>query len=479
VSEIIFEEKLVKVDETRSSSSLVFIGHVDTGKSTIWGNIMYLTGNIDDRIIEKCKQETKKYNRYSWCLAYTMDISEDERCHGKTVEIARTMLETPTKRYTIFDAPGHKNYVPNMIMGVTVADIAALVISAKKGEFEAGFERGGQTREHALLARSLGIEKLVVVVNKMDEKSVQWSEERFNEIVFKVTPFLVDFCGYNEDELIFVPISGLTGENIEKISKSSPWYKGEALLGILDRVQLSIRDQLGPLRVPVLDKMKDRGVIALGKVESGTIRIGSKLSVMPNNFHAQVVALYNCKQELVKYAKTGEDVRVKVRLIEDENLINKGNVICSIDNLVPITELFEAELQILDLLPHKPLISAAYKWVMHLHTITDEVSIKQLKGVFELNEFGEEYLNANPRYCKSGAKWIVTIQTRVPVCLEKHEFIERMGTFVLRDEGETIALGKVLRYKPYVASKTEENHEKKIKQIINRVGDEEKKQSLD
>jgi signal recognition particle receptor subunit beta len=190
VSEITFEEQPVEVDETRDPSSLVFIGHVDVGKSTICGNLMYMAGMVDDRTIEKFKQEAKEKNRDSWWLAYVMDINDDEKSKGKTVEVGRATLETSTKRYTIFDAPGHKNYVPDMIMGAAMADTAALVISARKGEFEAGFERDGQTREHAQLARSLGVEKLIVVVNKMDEESVQWSEERFNEIVNGVTPFL-------------------------------------------------------------------------------------------------------------------------------------------------------------------------------------------------------------------------------------------------------------------------------------------------
>lgn len=218
VSEITFEEEVIEVDETRQPSSLVFIGHVDAGKSTICGNLMFMTGMVDERTIEKFKQEAKEKNRDSWWLAYVMDINDDEKSKGKTVEVGRATMETPTKRYTIFDAPGHKNYVPDMIMGAAMADVAALVISARKGEFEAGFERDGQTREHAQLARSLGVNKLVVIVNKMDEETVQWSQERYNDIVNGATPFLIEQCGYKKEDLIFIPISGLTGHNIEKLS---------------------------------------------------------------------------------------------------------------------------------------------------------------------------------------------------------------------------------------------------------------------
>ena len=170
------ENEMVEVDETRQPCSLVFIGHVDAGKSTICGNIMVSMGLVDKRTIERYKEEAKLKNRDSWWLAYVMDEYEEEKAKGKTIDIGRATFDTPKKRWTILDAPGHKNYVPNMIMGAAVADYGALVISAKKGEFEAGFEAEGQTREHVQLAKSLGIYKLIIVVNKMDEPTVRWSK---------------------------------------------------------------------------------------------------------------------------------------------------------------------------------------------------------------------------------------------------------------------------------------------------------------
>lgn len=415
VSEITFEEQLVEVDETKQPSSLVFIGHVDVGKSTICGNLMFMSGMVDQRTIDKFKLEAKEKNRDSWWLAYVMDINDEEKSKGKTVEVGRATLETSTKRYTVFDAPGHKNYVPDMIMGAAMSDLAALVISARKGEYESGFERDGQTREHAQLARSLGVDRLIVIVNKMDEDSVNWSEARYNEIVEGVTPFLLENCGFDEKNVEFIPISGLTGENIEKISNKCPWYTGSTLIEALDNIELPSRDPNAPLRVPVLDKMKDRGIVAFGKVESGTIRIGTKLAVMPNGTHCQVTGIYNCKQELVKYATPGENIQVKVRMIDDENLINRGDVLCPLEIPSPITELFEAELQILELLPHRQIVTPGYKSMMHLHTIGDEIVIKTLKGIYEIDGSGKEYLKRNPKYVKSGSKCLVTITTRVPV----------------------------------------------------------------
>jgi len=272
----------VEVDTTREPISMVFIGHVDAGKSTICGNLMYMMDVVDARIIEKYKQEAKDKGRDSWWLAYCMDVSDEEKSKGKTVEMGRAQFDTKSKKYTIFDAPGHKNYVPNMIMGAALADVGGLVISARKGEFEAGFEKEGQTREHAQLAKSLGVQKLVIIVNKMDD--CRWGQERFDEIKTKLKPFL-NATGYADKDLIWVPIAGLTGQNIKDPldGPGASWYKGKPLLTILDEIPVDEgRDPEGPLRIPILDKMKDKDLIVHGKVESGTIRIGDKLAIMPS-----------------------------------------------------------------------------------------------------------------------------------------------------------------------------------------------------
>jgi len=275
------EEKLVEVDETRNPASLVFIGHVDAGKSTICGQLMYTLGVVDKRIIEQYKKEAIDKNRESWWLAYVMDINDEEKAKGKTVEVGRANFDTSKKRYTLFDAPGHKNYVPNMIMGAALADYGGLVISARKGEFEAGFEKDGQTREHAQLAKSLGVRKLIVIVNKMDD--CKWSKDRYDEILNGLCPFLEN-CGFDlKKDVVFVPISGLVGDNIKDSvdEKKCNWYRGPTLLEVLDDIDLPDRDSEGPLRIPILDKMKDRGVVVFGKIENGTVRMGDKITIMP------------------------------------------------------------------------------------------------------------------------------------------------------------------------------------------------------
>ena len=222
-----------------------------------------------------------------------MDTSEEERAKGKTVEVGRAHFETEKKRYTVLDAPGHKNYVPNMIAGAAQADVGVLVIAARKGEFETGFERGGQTREHAQLAKTLGVTKLIVLVNKMDDPTVKWDKGRWDEINVKISPFLKS-CGYNPKDVQFVPVSGLYGTNMKtKVDAATcAWYEGKSFFQTLDDLDPLERNPDAPFRLPVLDKHKDMGTIVMGKTEAGTVRRGDKLVVMPNNVKVQVTALF-------------------------------------------------------------------------------------------------------------------------------------------------------------------------------------------
>ncbi|XP_068605977.1 eukaryotic peptide chain release factor GTP-binding subunit ERF3A-like [Brachionichthys hirsutus] len=206
--------------------NVVFIGHVDAGKSTIGGQIMYLTGMVDKRTLEKYEREAKEKNRETWYLSWALDTNQEERDKGKTVEVGRAYFETDKKHFTILDAPGHKSFVPNMIGGASQADLAVLVISARKGEFETGFEKGGQTREHAMLAKTAGVKHLIVLVNKMDDPTVSWSLERYDECREKLVPFLKK-VGFNpKKDVHFMPCSGLTGANLKEPTGMCSWYSG-------------------------------------------------------------------------------------------------------------------------------------------------------------------------------------------------------------------------------------------------------------
>merc|ERR1712048_1225933 len=260
--------------DKREHLNLVLIGHVDAGKSTISGQILLATNQIDERTIAKYKKEAKEKNRESWWIAYIMDEDENERNKGKTVECGRAHFDTTNRRYTILDAPGHKNYVPNMISGAQQADVAILVISARKGEFEAGFDRGGQTREHALLVKTAGVKKLIVAINKMDEKTVNWSKDRYDECKKKLAPFLKK-CGYRPNEVHILPISGQTGINmLEARPDLHPWYTEKPLIPYLDALPSFDRAADAPVRMPIVGTYSEMGVICIGKLESGTIYKG-------------------------------------------------------------------------------------------------------------------------------------------------------------------------------------------------------------
>lgn len=305
------EGKMVEVDETRDPASIIFIGHVDHGKSTVCGNILVLTGQVDQRTIEKYKAEAIKNKREGWYLAYIMDLNEDEREKGKTVEIGKAYFSLEKKKFTILDGPGHAGFLPNLLLGACQADFACLIISAKEGEYEAGFEKSGSTKEHALLAKSLGVNKLVIAVNKMDEESVNWSEKRFNSIRNSLFDYLKKI-GYKEDDVHLVPISGLFGDGIkERIDPvKAPWYTGGTLFEVLDNLPVCNRNAKGPLRFSVLDRYKESGMQVMGKVESGTIKYGNTYTLMPSKIPIEVQWIFNSEDNGIPFAKDGESVRV-------------------------------------------------------------------------------------------------------------------------------------------------------------------------
>jgi peptide chain release factor subunit 3 len=240
-----------KVEEATTTEkehvNVVFIGHVDAGKSTIGGQIMYLTGMVDKRTLEKYEREAKEKNRESWYLSWCMDTNLEEREKGKTVEVGRGFFETEIKHFTILDAPGHKSFVPNMISGASQADLAVLVISARKGEFETGFERGGQTREHAMLVKTAGVKHMVVLVNKMDDPTVQWDKARYDYCKENLTPYLKK-VGFNPSKDVkFMPCSGLTGAGLmESVAELAPWYKAEPFIPYINSLPTLYRNVDGP-----------------------------------------------------------------------------------------------------------------------------------------------------------------------------------------------------------------------------------------
>lgn len=430
----------VMEEDNKRHLNVVFIGHVDAGKSTIGGQILFLSNQVDDRTIQKYEKEAKDKSRESWYMAYIMDTNEEERVKGITVEVGRAHFETETTRFTILDAPGHKSYVPNMISGASQADIGVLVISARKGEFETGYEKGGQTREHVQLAKTLGVSKLLVVVNKMDDPTVNWSKERYDEIESKMIPFLKS-SGYNvKKDVQFLPISGLLGVNMKtKLDRNiCPWWNGSCLFEALDAIEGPPRDPKGPFRMPIIDKFKDMGTVVMGKVESGSICESESLIVMPNKASVKVLAIF-IDDNRVKRAGPGENLRVRLSGIEEEDILS-GFVLSSIAKpIVAVTE-FIAQLVFLESLDNA-IFTAGYKAVLHIHSVVEECEIVEL--LQQIDPKTRKPMKKKVLFVKNGAIVVCRIQVNNLICIEKFSDFAQLGRFTLRTEGKTVAVGKV------------------------------------
>ncbi|XP_062705821.1 eukaryotic peptide chain release factor GTP-binding subunit ERF3A isoform X3 [Aedes albopictus] len=437
------KKKPPKVEESKSKKehvNVVFIGHVDAGKSTIGGQIMSLTGMVDKRTLEKYEREAREKSRESWYLSWALDTNQEERDKGKTVEVGRAYFETEKKHFTILDAPGHKSFVPNMIGGAAQADLAVLVISARKGEFETGFDRGGQTREHAMLAKTAGVKHLVVLVNKMDDPTVNWDVERYNECKDKILPYLKKL-GFNPTkDLTFMPCSGITGMGIkEQISESvCPWYRGPAFIPFIDELPSLNRKTDGPFIMPIVDKYKDMGTVLMGKVESGMAKKGINLLVMPNRTQVSVDQLWSDDEEVTAVGP-GENVKIKVKGIEEED-VSPGFVLCDASNPIKTGKVFDAQVVILE---HKSIICAGYSAVMHIHCAAEEITVKALICLVD-KKTGEKS-KTRPRFVKQDQVAIMRIECSGLICLEQFKLFPQMGRFTLRDENKTIAIGKVLK----------------------------------
>jgi peptide chain release factor subunit 3 len=444
----------LKEGDPREHLNLVFIGHVDAGKSTLSGSILYITENVDKRTIERYEKEAKERNRESWFLAFIMDTNEEERAKGKTVEVGKAHFDTVVKRYTILDAPGHKNYVPNMIMGASQADVGVLVISARKGEFETGFDRGGQTREHAMLAKTLGVSYLVVVVNKMDDPTVQWSKARYDECVTKLRPFLKG-CGFTiKREVKFIPISGLVGANVkdEVDPKVCSWWKdcwtsGEnntsqpTLLSLLDSLEIQGRDPTAPLRIPILDRYTDRGTIAMGKVESGVVRPGMKVTLMPTRNVYKIDAVW-ANEDPVAAARPGENVLIKLNGAGTED-VRKGYVMCTNPPCRAVDKII-CQIAVLDMPENTKIMTAGFQAVFHAHCCEEECTISK---IFETTN-NKGHVVKGARFASVGMRCICMIDIERSVPVETYDDYPFLGRFTLRTEGKTIAIGKITKLPP-------------------------------
>ena len=439
-ADAVAKEQAAQVDEEvleevygKEHVNLIFIGHVDAGKSTLGGSILYATGMVDERTMDKYKREAKDAGRETWYLSWALDLTKEERSKGKTVEVGRGFFETEKRRYTILDAPGHKTFVPNMIGGASQADIGILVISARKGEYETGFEKGGQTREHAILAKTQGVNKLVVVVNKMDDPTVEWSHDRYKECTEKLMSFLSRTVGYGKNDITFMPISAQTSVGIkDRVPKNlAPWYDGPSLLEYLDNLQSLERKVKAPFMMPVNGKYRDMGTIIEGKIEAGHVKKGASLIMMPNREDVTISALYGETEEEVQAASCGDQVRMRIRGVEEEDIL-PGFVLCSPQRPVHCVSAFEAQIALLEL---KSILSAGFNCVLHVHSAIEEVTFAAL--LHKLEKGTGRKSKRPPAFGKQGMSIIARLEViggAGRVCVEKYEDYAQMGRFTLRDQ---------------------------------------------
>ena len=426
------DEEVLEEIYGKEHVNLIFIGHVDAGKSTLGGSILYATGMVDERTMDKYKREAKEAGRETWYLSWALDLTKEERAKGKTVEVGRGFFETEKRRYTILDAPGHKTFVPNMIGGASQADVGVLVISARKGEYETGFEKGGQTREHAVLAKTQGVNKLIIVVNKMDDPTVEWSKERYEECITKLTTFLKG-VGYPKSDLTFMPISAQTGLGVkDRVPKEvAPWVDSPSLLEFLDSMKTLERKVNAPFMMPINGKYRDMGTIIEGKIESGVIKKGLTYIMMPNRDETTVAALYGETEEEIQAATCGDQVRIRIRGVEEEDIL-PGFVLCSPKRPVHCVSAFEAQIVLIEL---KSILSAGFNCVLHVHSAIEEVTFAALLHKLEKGT-GRKSKKA-PAFAAKGQSIIARLEViggAGAVCVERFEDYPQLGRFTLRDQ---------------------------------------------
>ncbi|CAG9782780.1 unnamed protein product [Diatraea saccharalis] len=417
---------------------MVVIGHVDAGKSTLMGRLLCELGEVSQKTLHKYEQESKKIGKQSFMYAWVLDETGEERVRGITMDVGRAQLETKTKKVIVLDAPGHADFIPNMITGAGQADVALLVVDATRGEFESGFELGGQTREHALLARSLGVNQLAVAINKLD--TTNWSQERFNEISKKLKAFLKQ-AGFKDSDVMYVPCSGLTGENLVK-SPSEPelvkWYQGPCLLDVIDKFNVPERPVSKPLRMSINDVFKGTGsgFCVAGRIENGVLNKGDKVLVCPTKEMAEVRSIsINDMSNNVAFA--GDQVSVTLSGIDMQN-VSVGFILSDPVQQVPITTKFEARLVVFNV---KVPVTKGFPVLIHHQSLVESANIIKLKSL--LNKSTGEVMKKKPRCLGNNSVAVVDIEVSRPICLERYKDVKELGRVMLRVSGVTIAAGLV------------------------------------
>lgn len=416
--------------------NLVVVGHVDNGKSTIVGHLLVDMGVIDQRTIDAFAKESEATGKgdtfkYAWVL----DSIKDERERGITIDLAFQKFETKKYFYTLIDAPGHRDFIKNMITGASEADVAILVVSTKSGETEAATDPGGQAREHAFLSRTLGVGQMTVALNKMDDSN--YSEARYKEVKETVEKML-RLVGYNTTKINFVPVSGWKGDNLVKKSENMPWYKGPTLNEALDMFDPPEKPTGKPLRIPIQDVYTITGVgtVPVGRVETGVLRANEKVIVMPSGVTGEVKSIETHHTQM-ESAEAGDNIGFNLRGV-DKKSIKRGDVIGPLNNPPAVAKEFEAQIIVIH---HPTAMAPGYTPVLHAHTAQVAATLSEFIAKIDPKTGGAT--EEKPKFLKTGDAAIVRIKPVRPLAIETFKEFPEIGRFALRDMGTTIAAGVV------------------------------------
>ena len=413
--------------------NMVFIGHVDAGKSTLVGRMLYELGEVTEQTMKKYRDEAAKIGKGSFEFAWVMDSLKEERARGVTIDIAHKKFQTNKNYFTIIDAPGHRDFVKNMITGTSQADAAVIVVAAPEGVMP-------QTKEHAFLARTLGISQFIFAINKMD--AAKYSEDRYNEVKEELIK-LVKPIGYKVDEIPFIPISAFVGDNVTKKSENTHWYKGKTFLDALDNFVAPPKPTDKPLRLPIQDAYTITGIgtVPVGRVETGVMTPGQKVIVMPGGATGEVKTIEMHHEQLPR-AEPGDNVGFNVRGLGKKD-VKRGDVLGPVDNPPTVAEEFTAQIVVLQ---HPSALTVGYTPVFHLHTAQVACTFIELQK--KMDPKTGQVKEENPQFLKTGDVAIVKIKPTKPLCIEAAKEFPQLGRFAIRDMGQTVAAGMTLSVTP-------------------------------
>ena len=409
--------------------NLAVIGHVDHGKSTLVGRLLYETENVPEHVIEQYKEEAEEKGKGGFEFAYVMDNLAEERERGVTIDIAHQEFDTDEYYFTIVDCPGHRDFVKNMITGASQADNAVLVVAADDGVQP-------QTQEHVFLARTLGIGEMIVAVNKMD--LIDYEEGRYREVVEEVTQLLKQ-VRFDVDNTKFIPVSAFEGDNVAERSGNLSWFDGDVLLEALNNLPESEPPTDAPLRVPIQDvyTISGIGTVPVGRIETGVMTPGNDVTFQPSDVGGEVKTV-EMHHEEVDSAGPGDNIGFNVRGIGKDD-IRRGDVCGPVDQSPTVAETFQAQVVVMQ---HPSVITAGYTPVFHAHTAQVACTIESIDQ--KIDAASGEVAEENPDFIQSGDAAVVTVRPQKPLSIEPANEIPELGSFAIRDMGQTIAAGKVL-----------------------------------